>query len=114
MKKSKLKIAVFELVWYIIQGLVGLWGLTYIVLGIVESFLPAKSLLSKANDTFTKTFGLSFFNWGLIILAAAVLLTIIVLLVYASKVDRLVEKQQRRAARLSHSKVVEAEVEVKE
>ena len=33
----------FELVWYILTGLVSVWGLTYIVLGLVAENLPITS-----------------------------------------------------------------------
>jgi hypothetical protein len=44
--------------------------------------------------------GLSFFNWGLIILSVGVLLGVIVLCVFASSHDREVEKANRRAQRM--------------
>ena len=34
-KKNKMKITVFELVWYILMGLLAAWGLTFITLGVI-------------------------------------------------------------------------------
>lgn len=98
---AKNKKSVFEIVWYSLTGAVGLWGLTFIVLGIVCSFIPLDSVLAEANAAHESTFGLGFLYWGLIILAIAALLAIIVLLTYAKKVDRDFEKTQRRSARRS-------------
>ncbi len=95
---------IFEIVWYSICGGVGLWGLTYIVLGIVAQELTVhstKNPLLQASNTIQKYFGLGLFHWGLIILAIAAVAAIIVLLVFAKRVDRDFEKTQRRAARRS-------------
>ena len=111
MKKRKLPVSVFELVAYITTGLMGLWALTYICLGIACEFISSKSALYKAN----KSFSLSFLNQGLIILAVAVVAAVVVLLVNAKKSDRDFEKAQRRAARLAKdNKVIDAEVETAE
>ena len=120
-KKRKLKLSLFEIVWYILCGLVLLWGLTYIVLGLVAKYAPIPSSdneVLKASDAYAKVFKLGFFEYGLIHTAVAWLLAIIVLLIYSKKSDREFEKEQRRAAlRASARKsmgleddVVEAEV----
>lgn len=104
----------FEYFWYILTGLVGVWGLTYIVLGIVIQNLPITSEddgLIKVNAQFTKTFGLDFFGWGLIILAIAAVAAVIVLLVFSNKVDRDYEKNVRRAQRLAQLEAEEAKEE---
>ena len=65
---------IFEIIWYTLCGLLGLWGLTYIVLGIVIQNLPItdeSTGLAKVNEEFIETFKLDFFGWGLIILAIA-------------------------------------------
>ena len=70
--KKKLPLHPFELVWYTLTGLVGIWGITYIVLGLVARYLPITDEdkgLVKVNGDFAKTFKLDFFGWGLIILA---------------------------------------------
>lgn len=95
---------VFEIIWYTICGLVGLWGLTYIVLGIVIDYLPitAKdSGLVETNIKFAEKFKLDFFGWGLIILAIAAVAAVVVLLIFSGKVDRDYEKNVRRAQRMA-------------
>ena len=95
---------IFEVIWYTLCGGVALWGLTYIVLGIVIDYLPITAEddgLVKANAEFAKTFKLDYFGWGLIILAIAAVAAVIVLIVFSSKVDRDYEKNVRRAQRMA-------------
>ena len=118
LKKNKkaLPLHPFEFVWYILTGLVGVWGLTYIVLGLVAQNLPITSEdkgLVAANRTFQKTFGLDFFGWGLIILAIAAVAAVIVLLLFSNKVDREYEKNVRRAQRLAQLEAEEIKEEEK-
>ena len=113
-KTLKLPLHPFELVWYTVCGLVGIWGLTYIVLGLVAQNLPIKSEdegLVKANLDFAKTFKLDFFGWGLIILAIAAVAIVVVLLLFSNKVDREYEKTTRRAQRLAQLEAEEAKEE---
>lgn len=118
MATKKCKLSPKEFVWYIIAGLLALWGITYIVLGLFIDYgpiNPSEAPLLDVQADFVKTFGLSFFNWGLIILAIGTLLAVIVLCVFASSHDREVEKQTRRAQRkinfsASTEEVVDAEV----
>ena len=115
--RKRLPLHPFELVWYILTGLVGAWGLTYIVLGLVAQNLPVKAEddgLVKANIDFAKTFKLDFFGWGLIILAIAAVAAVIVLLVFSSKVDRDYEKNVRRAQRMAQMEAEEARLEKEE
>ena len=101
---KKLPIHPFELVWYILCGGVGLWGLTYIVLGLVAQNLPITATdndFVEANHKFAETFGLDWLGWGLIILAIAAVAAVIVLLACAGKSDREFEKNSRRSARLA-------------
>lgn len=112
--KKKLPLHPFELVWYALCGLVGIWGLAYIVLGLVAENLPVTSEdkgLVKVSGQFAKTFGLDFLGWGLIILAIAGIAAVIVLLVFSSKVDRDYEKNVRRAQRLAQLEAEEAKEE---
>ena len=116
-KKKAFPLHPFELVWYILTGLVGAWGLTYIVLGLVAQNLPITSEdkgLVKANMNFQKTFKLDFFGWGLIILAIAAVAAVVVLLLFSNKVDRDYEKNVRRAARLAQLEAEEIKEEEKE
>ena len=99
---KKLPISIFELVVYILSGLMGLWGLTYIVLGVCCEFISYKSGLAEA-DAYLKagTAGMGFLYQGILVLAIAVVVATIFLLVNAKKSDRDYEKAQRRAARLA-------------
>lgn len=115
--KKKFPLHPFELVWYILTGLVGAWGLTYIVLGLIAENLPVKATdegLVKVMDDFTKTFKLDFFGWGLIILAIAAVAAVVVLLLFSNKVDRDYEKNVRRAQRMAQMEAEEAKLEEEE
>lgn len=103
MKKEtkKLPLSIFEIVWYSLMAGLGLWGLTYIVLGLVAAYAPipdADNKLVDGNNAIVKAFGLGFFGWGLIILAIAAVGAVIALLLTSRKADREYEKSQRRAA----------------
>ena len=102
--KKQLPLHPAEIVWYGICAGVGLWGLTYIVLGLVADNLPITSEDSEfveANAEFAKTFGLGWFHWGLIILGIAAVCAAVTLLLLSNKADRDYEKTTRRAARLA-------------
>ena len=112
--KKKLPLHPFELIWYTLTGLVGIWGITYIVLGLVAKYLPITSEdkgLVKAKVEFTKIFKLGFFEWGLIILAIAAVAAVLVLILFSNKVDREYEKTTRRAQRLAQLEAEEAKEE---
>ena len=115
--KKKLPLHPFEMAWYALCALVGIWGLTYIVLGLVAENLPITSEdkgLVKTSGEFAKTFGLDFLGWGLIILAIAGVAAVLVLLVFSSKVDRDYEKNVRRAQRLAQLEAEEAKEEAEQ
>ncbi len=100
--KKKLPISIVELVIYIVSALLAIWALTYIALGITVSFLRYDAtLVFTDNSLKASTSGLGFLFQGYIILASAVLLSVVTLLVTAKKSDRDFEKAQRRAARLA-------------
>ena len=61
--KKKLPVSIFELVWYPICALVILWGLTYVVLGLVTKYNDIRSL-DEFEEGFTKLFGLGVYFWG--------------------------------------------------
>ena len=116
-QKKKFPLHPFELVWYILCGLVGIWGLTYIVLGLVEQNLPIStenSDLTKANIKIVEKFKLGFLPWGLIILAIAAVAIVVVLLIFSAKVDRDYEKNVRRAQRLAQLEEEELKEEAAE
>ena len=113
-KQNKLPLHPVELVWYCICGGVGLWGLTYIVLGLVAQNLPITAEdneFVKTNAEFAKTFGLDWLGWGLIILAIAAVCAAVTLLLLSNKADRDYEKTTRRAARMAQLDAEEAKEE---
>lgn len=118
-KKNKLPVSIFELVWYPICALVILWGLTYVVLGLVTKYNNI-SALTEFNTNFTKQFGLNLYFWGLIIVVIGVVAGVAVMLIFAKTFDRATEREQRRSARLNALKkddekvVAEQPVEVVE
>ena len=100
-KKNK-KNNVGEIIAYVLAGLIALWGLTYLVLGIVAenlNVMSSENELLKASNTIKKLFGLNFIGWGMILLAVGALLAVIVLAVNAKKTDREFDREARRAAR---------------
>ena len=98
--KKKLPVSIFELVWYPICALVILWGLTYVILGLVTKYNNI-SALTEFNTNFTKQFGLSLYFWGLIIVVIGVVAGVAVMLIFAKTFDRATEREQRRSARLN-------------
>ena len=108
-KKNKLPVSIVELVWYPICALVILWGLVYIVLGLVIKYNDITSL-TTFNADFKKLFGLDVYFWGLIIVAIGVVAAVVVMLFYAKIFDRASEREQRRSARLSALKKDEDKV----
>lgn len=114
--KKKLAISTFELVWYILTGAVALWGLTYIVLGLIGMYAPvaaADNALAQASDKFKETFKLGFFGWGLIIFSVGAVAASACLIISSKSADRESEKAARRAARLGMANKEEQPVEQK-
>ena len=117
-KKNKLPVSIVELVWYPICALVVLWGLTYVVLGLVTKYNNITAL-TDFDANFKKLFGLNLYFWGLIIIAIGAVAAVVVMLVFAKTFDRASEREQRRSARLNALKkeekvVVEQQPEVVE
>jgi len=111
----KRKVHPFEVVWYSITGAVGLWGLVYIVLGVICRFLKSDNALAKANVYIGKTFGLGgYFWWGIIILAIALFAFLIVALIFASKADGVADKASKHAARLARLKEIDEQEKANE
>lgn len=98
--KKKLPVSIFELVWYPICALVIIWGLTYVVLGLVTKYNNINAL-KEFDANFTTQFGLNLYFWGLIIIAIGVLAGVAVMLIFAKTFDRATEREQRRSARLN-------------
>lgn len=99
MAKKKLPVTIFELVWYILCAVVCVWGLTYSVLGLVAKYADI-DVLQTFDADIEKLFGLDLYFWGLVIMAIAAFSAVVVLLSFAKKFDRAVEREQRRSARL--------------
>lgn len=102
-KMTKKEIKIFEAIFYSIQGAIMLWGLTYIVLGLLGDYLPIPSAdnpLKSFSSFMDKTFGLPTLYWGLIIFAIGAFVLVIALLNIAKIKDREFEQKQRRQARL--------------
>lgn len=99
-KKNKLPVSIFELVWYPICALVILWGLTYVVLGLVTKYNNINAL-TEFDANFKKLFGLNLYFWGLIIVVIGAVAAVVVMLFFAKTFDRASEREQRRSARLN-------------
>ena len=114
--KKPLKLSPKEFIWYILAFAFVIAGLTQIVLGLILEFVNVKVSdfpLYNGNEALMGWSKLGFLHWGLIWLAAGVVLGVIILCVFASSADREVEKTSRRAARLAkvhEHETVEAEV----
>ena len=93
--KKKLPVSIFELVWYPICALVIIWGLTYVVLGLVTKYNNINAL-TEFNANFTKQFGLGLYFWGLLIIVIGVVAGVAVMLIFAKTFDRATEREQRR------------------
>ena len=100
MAKKKLPISIFEIVWYSICALVIIWGLTYVVLSLVDKYNDLSSLHTFAVN-FKKTFGLALYFWGLLIIVIGVIAGVAVMIIFAKTFDRAADREQRRSARLS-------------
>mgnify|MGYP004446330913 CR=1 FL=1 len=101
MANKKAKIKPFELVCYIVFGIIAIWGVVEICLGIAGNYVGIGSAFKKACDQFKTLFGLSFLGWGLLLLGIGVVGAVTVLCITAKTSDRDFEKAQRRAARLA-------------
>lgn len=100
MAKKKLPLSIFEIVWYSICVLVMIWGLVYVILGLIDGANDLTSL-HKFMANFKKTFGLTMYFWGLIIFAIGVVAGVTVMIIYARTFDKAADREQRRSARLS-------------
>lgn len=100
MAKKKLPVSIFEIIWYTICVLVIIWGLVYVVLSLVNKYNDLSNL-DKFAVNFKKTFGLSLYFWGLIIMAIGAVAGVAVMIIYAKTFDRAADREQRRNARLN-------------
>ena len=114
MTKAK-KNKIIEIVVYSLFGSLAVWGLVYIVLGLLAANLPipdAENALRSGDAVIKSHFGLGFFGWGLILFGVFASATAFSLVYFAKDVDKDYEKSQRRAARLRRNVVEEAKEEV--
>ena len=99
MAKKKLPISIVEIIVYTLSGLMALWGLVYISLGLSVNFLKYDHELVKTNAALIAgTNGMGFLQQGILVLFVGVLVAVVFLLSYAKVADRQYEKEQRRAA----------------
>ena len=115
---SKRKVSITEIILYSVAGALGLWGFTYVVLGIAAKYVKSDTEFGKFAINFKDTFNLPVLYWGMILMGIAAIFASIVLLINAKKSDREAEKQNRRAARLAglsekkeEEKVIDVKVE---
>ena len=104
-----------ELVGYIISGVIAMFGLVLIVLGIVErnmDVVPSKNFLYQSDLRVQTALGikLSFWEWGLIFMALGVVIAVIILCIFAKKADREVDRKLRRQARAASAIDINSEV----
>lgn len=114
--KKKLPLTLFEIIAYSVLGLLGIWGLVYIALGVSCEFVRYDSDLAVANSSLkSSTAGMGFLAQGFLIAGIALVVAVVILLIHAKNSDRDYEKQQRRAARLAkgNSQVIDVEAEEK-
>lgn len=109
------KFSTKELVGYIISGIIVMFGLVLVVLGIVErnmDVVPSKNFLYQADQNVQSALGikLSFWEWGLIFMALGVIIAVIILCVCAKKADREVDRKLRRQARAGGAIDISSEV----
>lgn len=112
MKKQQLSWK--ELVWYIIGGVVALFGIALMIFGIIGHHIADRSvnfvkdaeaaLIAKIKIPF------DFRVWGIIFMFIGVIVIVIALNFFAKKVDREVEKSIRRQQRLNAGNNTDIEV----
>lgn len=115
------KLSIKEIVLYCICLAFVLWGLVYVVLGLLAAYLPIShnaNPLYGADNAIRSAFGLGFLGWGLILAGVFAALFAILLTVFARGSDRNSDKDQKRAARMARNKnpeekVIDAPVEEK-
>ncbi|NCA97364.1 MAG: hypothetical protein EOM77_04195 [Bacteroidia bacterium] len=105
----KTKVTTKEFVWYVISGILAFFGLTLVVFDIIGDNINVNSAdnwiinAQKAVIEWSKI-NMDWRAWGLIFFLVGALIAVITLSTFAKGADRLVEKEQRRQARLAASK----------
>ena len=105
--KSPKKLSSKELFWYVLAGLLGVTGLTFLVFGIVGDHFPGlyedNWIAASENGWLKNWSGLGYRYWGIILLCGAAFIAIVALAVFAKEGDRDVDRERRRAQRLGAS-----------
>ncbi|MFA5481542.1 MAG: hypothetical protein WC282_04100 [Bacilli bacterium] len=107
----KVKVTKKEFTWYVIAGILAFVGLTLIVFDIVGDNVNVNSPdnwiinAQKAVIEWSKI-NMDWRAWGIIFFLLGSLVAVITLASFAKGADRLVEKEQRRQARLAASNEV--------
>ena len=109
MAKKKSNISLFEKIWYPVCALVVLWGIVYIILGLISRFADVDGL-DNFCDGFKSMFKLGIQYWGAIIIGIGAVAAVVVMLFYAKTYDRAADREQRRSARLSALKKADDKV----
>ena len=104
-----------ELVGYAISGVIAMFGLVLVVLGIVErnmNVVPSKNFLMQSDLKVQNALkiNLSFWEWGLIFMALGVIIAVIILCIFAKKADREVDRKLRRQQRAGGAIDINSEV----
>lgn len=107
-KKSAKKLSTKEIVWYSIAAFFGLAGLVFLVVGIVGEHLPMlaseNGILISEKVWLTSWSPLGYRYWGIVLVGAAALLSVVCLTLFAREGDRDTERALRRAQRLGIAK----------
>ena len=99
-KENSKKLQVKELIWYFLAGILGFAGLFMMVFGIIGHHLGGnleQNFIKQAE----KNIVLDFRIWGIILLAAGLVIALIALIYFARSADRDIEKAIRRQQRLN-------------
>ena len=99
-KENSKKLQVKELIWYFLAGILGFAGLFMMVFGIIGHHLGGnleQNFIKQAE----KNIVLDFRIWGIILLAAGLVIALIALVYFARSADRDIEKAIRRQQRLN-------------
>lgn len=105
----KTKVTVKEFTWYVIAGILAFIGVTLIIFDIIGDNMGGSAAdnwiinAQKAVSEWSKI-NMDWRGWGLIFFLLGALVAVITLSVFAKGADRLVEKEQRRQARLASIK----------
>ncbi len=99
--KKKSKISKAEIFWIVIDSIIGLAGLTFVVLGFISAYLPKKSSDNWTGEAvFTDAMHMSYRLFGAVLLIGAAIIAVIFLNFFAKKSDVDNERAERRAQRL--------------